>query len=299
MGLLTSVRNDQTSYRMYDDEAVRRIEQILILRKLNISIKDIKLIFNSSDSRIVLDVLGKKIDNIDEEVSLLHELKEIVLAFIQEIESINFSNQSDVKQLYERAKEIENQIVGVDYVSKPANAQRLIEITSQLDKKVPDVMVVRIPPFRVLTTGVHPWMEIFKEGGKMFQLWQHYSLFQTIIFDCLDFTVVHSENEGEMICSIKDTIRAEDVAPLELIDFPGGLYAMAVSIDDDDESIQKVQDKISQWIVKTKFAIDDSRHFMFNMPYLDEENQFQKDIEKGLGYRQQQRYVPIKLKETI
>lgn len=36
---------------------------------------------------------------------------------------------------------------------------------------------------------------------------------------------------------------------------------------------------------------------MFNMPYLDENNAYQQDIEKGLGYRQMQRYVPIKLKD--
>ena len=75
---------------------------------------------------------------------------------------------------------------------------------------------------------------------------------------------------------------------LELIDFPGGLYAMAVSIED-DESIQKVQDKIFQWVEGTNFEVDKARNFMFNMPYLDEENAYQKDIEKGLGYRQMQR----------
>lgn len=70
-----------------------------------------------------------------------------------------------------------------------------------------------------------------------------------------------------------------------------------VFIDEDDESIRKVQDKICQWIEGTNFVLDDNRSFMFNMPYLDEENIYQKDIEKGLGYRQMQRYLPIKLKE--
>lgn len=48
MGLLSSVRKSDVSYRLYDAEAIKRIEQILILRKLNISIKDIKRIFNTS-----------------------------------------------------------------------------------------------------------------------------------------------------------------------------------------------------------------------------------------------------------
>ncbi|TLG76700.1 MerR family transcriptional regulator [Culicoidibacter larvae] len=296
IGLLTSIRSDEVAYRMYDDEAIRRIEQILILRKLNISIKDIQRIFAASGSDVVLDVLGKKVENIDDEVSLLHELKAIVLDFIQEIERMNFADNSDIKQLYSKAKEIETQIVNVDYIGKPANISRLIEITDKLDKKVPDVMVVRVPPFRALSSGVHTWEEIFMPGGYMFQLWQHFPLFQTVIFDCLDFTLVRADDMGEMICAVQDGVSEADVSPLQIIDFPGGLYAMAVSIDEDDESIRKVQDKICQWIETTNFELDESRSFMFNMPYLDEENVYQQDIEKGLGYRQMQRYLPIKLK---
>lgn len=296
MGLLTSIRNDVVTYRMYDENAIRRIEQILILRKLNISIKDIQRIFDSSGSGIVLDVLGKKVENIDDEVSLLYELKELVLDFIKEIERINFTDNADIKQLYSKAKEIETQIVNADYIGKPTNIKRLIEITDKLDKKIPDVMVVRVPAFRAITSGEHTWEEIFKHGGYMFQLWQHYDSFKPVIFDCLDFTLVKSDHSGEMICAIKDDVSEADVSPLKMIDFPGGLYAMAVSIDEDDESIQKVQDKICQWIEGTNFELDKNRSFMFNMPYLDEENVYQQDIEKGLGYRQMQRYVPIKLK---
>ncbi|SEO01241.1 DNA-binding transcriptional regulator, MerR family [Amphibacillus marinus] len=297
IGLLTSIRHNDVAYRMYNKHAVQRIEQILILRKLNISIKDIQRIFASSDSKVVLDVLGKKVEHIDDEVSLLHELKEIVLDFIQEIERINFTDHSDIKQLYSKAKEIEQQIVNKDYIGKTANISRLIEITDRLDKKIPDVMVVRVPPFRALTSGTHSWKEIFKQGGYMFQLWQHYHSFKTVIFDCLDFTLVRTDDKGEMICAVKNNVHDVDVSPLKIIDFPGGLYAMAVSIDEDDESIRKVQDKICQWIEMTNFKLDESRSFMFNMPYLDEENIYQQDVEKGLGYRQMQRYVPIKLKE--
>ena len=298
MGILNSTRSEGATYRMYDEEAVRRIEQILILRKLNISIKDIQRIFKASGSDVVLEVLGRKVNAIDDEVSLLNELKGIVLDFIEEIEKMNFSDNADIKQLYNKAKDIETQIVNVDYIGKPANINRLIEITDKLDKKVPDVMVIRIPAFRAVTSGERTFEEIFKNGGYMFQLWQHFPLYRPVIFDCLDFMLVN-EDKATMICAVKEGVSEADVSPLELIEFPGGLYAMAVSIDEDDESIQKVQDKIFQWVEGTNFEVDKSRNFMFNMPYLDEENAYQKDIEKGLGYRQMQRYVPIRLKDGL
>lgn len=198
IGLLSSTRSDEVAYRMYDENAIRRLEQILILRKLNISIKDIQRIFAASGSEVVLEVLGKKVANIDEELSLLNELKNIVLDFIDEIEKMNFSKNSDIKQLYDKAKEIETQIVNVDYIGKPANVSRLMEITDKLDKKVPDVMVVRIPEFKVVTSGKQSFEEIFKRGGYMFQLWRHYTLYKPVIFDCLDFLLLH-EDKGEMI----------------------------------------------------------------------------------------------------
>lgn len=296
MGLLTSVRPEEVSYRMYDEKAIIRIEQILILRKLNISIKDIKKIFSTKGSDIVLEVLGQKVESIDEEVSLLYELKSIVLSFIKEFESLNFSSDESIKELYTKVKAIEGEIVSVDHNQRSTDVNRLIEITEKLDRKVPDVMVVRVLSFRGLSSGKHRWEEIFSNGGYMFKLWQHYSSFKPIIFDCLDFTLVHSDDSGEMICAIDDSLDVNDIQDLEIVNFEGGLYAMAVSIDEDDESINKVQEKIIKWLDTTNFILDEERSFMFNMPYLDEENEFLQDIEKGLGYRQMQRYLPIKLK---
>ena len=109
MGILNSTRSEGATYRMYDEEAVRRIEQILILRKLNISIKDIQRIFKASGSDVVLEVLGRKVNAIDDEVSLLNELKGIVLDFIEEIEKMNFSDNADIKQLYNKAKDADCQ----------------------------------------------------------------------------------------------------------------------------------------------------------------------------------------------
>ena len=266
MGLLSSTRSDDYSYRMYDENAVRRLEQILILRKLNISIKDIQRVFNTSGSDIVLEVLGKKVQSIDDEVALLHELKGIVLDFIREIEHVNFSNNSDIKLLYNKAKEIETQLINIDYIGKPSKINRLIEITEKLDKKIPDIMVIRIPGFRAVTVGDQSWEDMFKNGGYMYQLWQHVHLYKNVIFDCFDF-LLSKNDKAEWICAVKDGVTNADVSPFKLFDFQGGLYAMAVSIDEDNESIHKVEDKVQSWIENTNFELDKGRNVMFNMPY--------------------------------
>lgn len=298
MGLLSSTRSEDYAYRMYDENAVKRLEQILILRKLNISIKDIQRIFSTSGSEVVLEVLGKKTQSIDDEIALLHELKDIVLDFIKEIEHVNFSDNTDIKLLYNKAKEIETQLVNIDYIGKPANVSRLLEITDQLDKKIPDIMVVNLPNFRAVTVGEQTWEDMFKSGGYMNQLWEKVHLYKPIIFDCFDF-LMFKEDKAEWLCAVQDGVSHTDVKPFDLIDFKGGLYALAVSIDEDDESLQKVEEKVSRWIDSTNFEFDQERSVMFNMPYLYEEGRdiANYHIEKGLGYKQMQRYFPIKLKE--
>ena len=90
MGLITSRRSEGYAYRLYDEQELRKLEQILILRKLNISIKDIQRIFSTEGSTVVLSILQQKVDEIDGEVSLLKELREIVMDFITQIRQANF-----------------------------------------------------------------------------------------------------------------------------------------------------------------------------------------------------------------
>jgi len=290
MGLISSVRNHDYAYRLYDETAIKRLEQILILRKLNISIKDIQRIFSTSGSEVVLEVLGKKVGDIDEEISLLHELKEIVLEFIRQIEKVDFAKESDVKLLYEKAKEIKTQIVNVDYNGNPSAVNRFWEVTEKLDNKVPDIMVVRIPKFRAVTTGLRTFEEVF-DGT--FESWRknHSHLFQRVLFDCPDF-LYGKDGKCAWIWAVKDEVTEADTHPYEIIEYPGGLYAVAVSVDGDGESHNKVRRKTAKWLENTNFVIDSDRELMEHMIYPDDE------IKEGLGYHQMNLYAPIKLRET-
>lgn len=288
MGLLSSTRSDDYAYRLYDDAAIQRLEQILVLRKLNISVRDIQRVFNTSGSEVVLEVLGKKIEAIDEEVSLLHELKGIVLDFIRQIKQSDFGIESDVKLLYEKAKEIETQIVNVDYNGNPSTVNRLLEITEKLDKKVPDVMIIKIPKFRAVTSGLMPFDELFSGD---FGPWQNSNnhLFVPIAFDSPDF-LYGKDGKAAWIWAVKDDVTEADTHPYEIIEHPGGLYAVAVSIDGDDESSDKVRRKMAKWLEKTNFIIDSDRELAGHMIYVCDE------IKAGLGYHQLNIYAPVKLK---
>ena len=291
MGLLVSTRSDDYAYRRYDEAAIKRLEQILILRKLNISIRDIRRIFGAPGSEVVLEVLGKKVSDIDGEVALLHELKEIVLEFIREIERMDFGKNADVKLLYDKAKEIETHLGNVDYIGKPSNVTRLFDVTEKL-KKVPEVHVVKLPEFRAISSGFDTFDNIFRKGG--FDQWMgaRYHLTKPIIFDCPDF-MWHENGKTIWIWAITDEVTESDTAPYGIIEFEGGLYAAAASVDGDDDICGRVYDGIKKWIETSGFEPDErpDHQSMCNMIYPLEE------IKQALGYHQLEIYVPIKIRQ--
>lgn len=292
MGLIMSIRSDDYAYRMYDDEAIKRLEQILILRKMNISIKDIQRIFSTSGSEVVLEVLGKKVDDIDGEVSLLYELKEVVLEFIKQIENADFRKDSDIKQLYEKAKEIESQLVNVDYNGNPSNINRLLNVTEKT-KKAPEIRIIEIPKFRAVTSGFQLFEDIFRENG--FDKWieEHNHLIRNLLYAPPDF-MWYEDGQTVWDWAVYDWVTEEDTAPYSIREIEGGLYAAAISVDGDDDISGRVYQGIKNWVKNSGFVLDErpGHQTLSHMPNPTDE------IKKGLGYHQLDIFVPIKLKEN-
>lgn len=291
IGLISSTRSEDYAYRLYDESAIKRLEQILVLRKLNISIKDIKRIFSSSSSDVVLDVLGKKVQNIDDEVALLHELKEIVLGFIRQIEQIDFNSDANVKMLYEKAKEIETQLVNIDYIGKPSNVSRLLDVTEKLKKRL-DIRIVDLPACRMITSGSGD-----KETMERFyKLWSKLDEQRKDKFFQRDFMVhVEPPEEGHPAIwwyAIEDWVSEKDTDGFEIFQFEGGLFATAMTYDWDDNITVKAYYNIMDWIAEhDKFMYDDrpGHHVMFNALGPDDTTR--------LGFIQGEYYFPIGIKE--
>ncbi|MCL2740673.1 MAG: MerR family transcriptional regulator [Oscillospiraceae bacterium] len=155
MGLIGSVRGGDYAYRMYEPAAVRRLEQVLILRRLGIGIKDIRRVFEASGTDAVLEVLGEKAADIDEEIALLHELKGFVTEFIRQVEKADFNDSADVGRLYEAAKDIESRLTVADYSGNPSPAHRLIEVTDRLGRKAASRVAIPENVFKAALSDVY------------------------------------------------------------------------------------------------------------------------------------------------
>lgn len=289
MGLISSTRSNDYAYRLYDKQAIKRLEQILILRKLNISIKDIRLIFQTASSEVVLDVLKKKVEDIDGEVALLQDLKDIILEFVEQIRQMDFSRDTDVKRLYERAAKVESRIVNISYEGNTSKMNRLLDVTDKL-KKAPEVRIIQINPFKAFSSGV----DSIENVMGTFQQWQeeHNHLVKKMIYGAPDFLWFEEDGKAVWIWAVEDWVTEKDTIPYELIEFEGGLYAAAMSIDGDDDISGRVCSGILKWLEDSGFELDErpGHRTMGHMVNPTDE------IKNALGYDQMDIYMPIKIR---
>ncbi len=289
MGLIASVRNADYAYRLYDEQQLIRLEQILILRKLNISIKDIKRIFDTNSASIVLDVLNSKVGDVDSEIALLHELRDIILRFIGRIKAADFANADDVKLLYAEAREIEQCIGNVDYDGNPSDVNRLLDVTEQL-KKSPEVRIIQLPRCRMATSG---YFRDFSEAEAFDKWFSAYDKPRNkLCFMPLDFLWFEEDGRGMWYYAVGDDVTEADTGGFSIVDFEGGLYAAAMSVDGDGS--EQVYNGIRRWVERSDgFDLDErpGHRTMCHMVISD-------NIRKGLGYNQLDIFVPIKLKDA-
>ncbi|WP_099205777.1 helix-turn-helix domain-containing protein [Scatolibacter rhodanostii] len=78
VGLIQSVRKEDYAYRVYDEGAIRRLRQIIILRKLRVSVKKIREIFDNNNAVSIIEVFERNMSEIDEQITALATVKSIL-----------------------------------------------------------------------------------------------------------------------------------------------------------------------------------------------------------------------------
>ena len=128
IGLLESSRIEDYAYRVYDETAVKRLQQIIILRKLQIPVKQIKDILNNQNAVAVVEVFKQNITGLDEQITALSAVRTILTHFVDELQEkanvhLNFDllNDKTVLTLVNTLPFSENKIkekVSIDELSK-------------------------------------------------------------------------------------------------------------------------------------------------------------------------------------
>lgn len=82
MGLLASERIPDYAYRVYDETAIKRLQKILVLRKLRIPVKQISDIINDEDQMRTLEILQDNLAKMQEEIAAMAAVRDVLSSLV-------------------------------------------------------------------------------------------------------------------------------------------------------------------------------------------------------------------------
>lgn len=85
LGLIQPLHQEDYAYRMYDENAVRRLQQIILFRKLRIPLKQIAEILRNEDHFQAFQIMQNRLAELDEEISALCKVRLILQEFVKRL----------------------------------------------------------------------------------------------------------------------------------------------------------------------------------------------------------------------
>lgn len=225
VGLIRSIRPACEKYRYYDAQTIERLRQILVLRKMQIPVKDILRIYESEDMSVVVETFVRRIDAIDGEISSLSELKRITNEFLQTMLRNGVKRISALPLLYE---EMDKKLEAMEG-HRPVTLEELNSVSERLSA-TPETSILDLAPMRVLTSkrkengasdleGFWDWLN---RNGVSMGLPGRHELFE------------YQDTSGKTVMIQKVEPEFENTSPFQDQLFSGGLFAAAGVYADED-----------------------------------------------------------------
>jgi len=291
VGLLWSQHPENKAQRHYDTAAIERLKQLIVLRKLQIPIKDIVKVYKDESIAALIQAFVDKLDSLDTELTALSKLRQLVDEFLHKMLINGVKKISAITLLYE---ETEKRLAAVKTYDG-IRFEKLAEVSREA-YKLSDIRLIRLPAMRVLSSRHKTGEAENLDVDKMQNLFTPHG-FTPIpgMRDCFmrkekgDMAQDEENDEYVMLIKIPDNYQNETIYQDEHL--PGGLYAVASTFFENmDDTIILLR----EWVANSSdFALDLSRKEMLEeiLPW---------DIVNKLGKFQQDIFIPIIIKkETL
>lgn len=251
-GILKSTRLEN-GYRYYDAENVTRINQIVLLRRLDMPIAEIEKIFMTNDYKVVVGILASYLADLNCNIKTRESLSTIIEDLIYHIEK-----SQNMGQLF-------LQLANQTPIQQPAPQIRLPERNVVMEK-LKNVRIVKLPPMTVASycaVSVTPE----EDCGKVVDRFvldnnlHERSGFRSFGFNNPDPSEDQPEYGYETWVTIPEDM--EIPVPLEKKTFSGGLYA---SISTDLNQIGERWEALGNWVADQ----DKYECAFYELPWLEE-----------------------------
>ena len=288
IGLIQSTRNNDIAYRFYDETTIKQLHFIIFLRKLRISLKQIKEILDNQNAAVTVEIFERNISELDEEITSLSTIKSILTRFAEELRAktdmvLQLDLLSDTLSIVDSLSFSKNYIN--NSIKENVTMEDLNKANETLNKlKRSDVRIIYVPP---MTVAVGPLgytdNELAQEVLKIKPDVRGFAVFNCSIED-LKFD---DTQPAEGWASIPDDMEVPE--PFTKKTFEGGLYAAYSA----NESLDGWR-SLAEWVNESeKYEIADDGRPLFD-ECLNFYHLLKGDAKKGTGEIQGDLLLPIK-----
>ncbi|MDF2802568.1 MAG: MerR family transcriptional regulator [Anaerocolumna sp.] len=151
-GLFASMSIPNYSYRVYNSEAVRRLQHILVLRKLRIPVKQIAIMLDDDSGMHTLDMMLNNLAELDEEIAALNTIRDIMKLLVSRLEvsiknkvRLDLLNDTELKDVVCVLNPSKTNLKEEHMVVELENASKVLEGKM-------DIRIVHLPPATVVTS---------------------------------------------------------------------------------------------------------------------------------------------------
>lgn len=149
LGLIQPVHEEGYAYRMYDENTIRRLRQILILRKLRIPLKEISIILQDKHYQQTFGILKNAVDGLDTEISSLLQIRDLLKALTVRLEeSIGCHLRFDLLEDDELVEVLDILPLSKSNIKEKCTMNELNKANETINKKS-EIRIVLLPPCTV------------------------------------------------------------------------------------------------------------------------------------------------------
>nr|WP_216626460.1 MerR family transcriptional regulator [Paenibacillus phytohabitans] len=148
IGLITPAKKEDSAYRAYDAEAITRLRQIIVLRKLRIPLKQIAEILQSAEARVAIEAFERNLADIEDEITALSTIRSVIKAFVEylNLRGVKFALPDDASLL----EVVDSLTVSKINFKEEKSMEELNKANENLNKLADkDVRIVYLPPMTV------------------------------------------------------------------------------------------------------------------------------------------------------
>ena len=194
IGLINSLRKDDYAYRMYDDNALMRLQQIIVLRKLRIPMKHISVILDNPQTAEAMDIFMRNIRELDDEIKTLSTIRDTLIRLFNDLEQ-----SENIRMNYAMLTD-----------SSVLSIVKTLSLSKNLIKETTTMENVKKAEVKTIPFGKFVWRVLEEKDGKALIITENIIEERPYHNDLVDITWEHSEMRQYLNSSFYESFSKEE-----------------------------------------------------------------------------------------